>query len=535
MPISSNKYVNITSGVGGTSAISAKEFKLRLITADESIEENETLTFTDADSVGKFFGFDSEEYARAAYYFGFISKSITRPKSIDFSRWATAETPPMIISGRMDPLDRIKSLATAIVGQSTAIGIDSFADLSLEAKAPDAVTYIKPVSLSARKIAVANSYEDVAAAVELHFNDPYNPTYNQTKNALELVFSEDMSNGGEEWSGSPELYMNGYYDTVIESIPTWTDLLKSLGLSPLPNSNYVSVGASYAQSPVKALSLLAESNNNFGSFDFIPDLSLDDKVAVAEWNAARNNEFMYLTSCSKSEAQAYYDALKGYSGTGVTVRADDVTDEYPELLPAAILASQNWDKPAASQNYMYQVDDRLTPSVTSTTEATALDLLRVNYMGQTQEAGKNIQFFQRGVLMGDNASPTAMGVYANEMWLKSYLKSQFLNMFLAMPQVPADTVGIAMGTSYIDVAVNKAIDNGSIATGKTLTNTQKLYITELSGDENAWRDVSGRGYWYAVDISEQTLDGITQMVMDYTLIYSKRDSVDHVSGRHILI
>ena len=82
---------------------------------------------------------------------------------------------------------------------------------------------------------------------------------------------------------------------------------------------------------------------------------------------------------------------------------------------------------------MFQTDSRLTPSVTTDTEAKINDDLGVNYYGQTQEAGVNLSFFQKGRLTGGTTAPKAMGVHANEQWLKSYLKSQFLNKNASLP------------------------------------------------------------------------------------------------------
>ena len=122
---------------------------------------------------------------------------------------------------------------------------------------------------------------------------------------------------------------------------------------------------------------------------------------------------------------AYHDALIGFGGTGVTLY-DPANNDYPWLLPRALLASQQFDKPAASANYMYQNDARLKPVIDKTADANTFDALRMNYIGLTQEAGTNLQFYQRGVLMGGAQYPSAMGVYANEQWLKAYLKAGFL-------------------------------------------------------------------------------------------------------------
>ena len=58
---------------------------------------------------------------------------------------------------------------------------------------------------------------------------------------------------------------------------------------------------------------------------------------------------------------------------------------------------------------MYQQDSRVTTSVVGDTEADANDANETNYFGQTQEAGTNLTFFQKGRLMGGSTAPKAMG------------------------------------------------------------------------------------------------------------------------------
>ena len=62
-----------------------------------------------------------------------------------------------------------------------------------------------------------------------------------------------------------------------------------------------------------------------------------------------------------------------------------------------------------------------------------------------------------------------------------------------------------------------------------LTTTQKNYIKEITGDDKAYLDVQSRGYWYKVEVDA------TNNTMDYLLVYSKRDAVNKVEGRHVLI
>lgn len=81
MSISIKKYVDITSGVGGSAAVKERELILRLFTKDTKVPAGVVMEFTDINDVATTFGTASEEYKRAALYFGFVSKIITKAKN----------------------------------------------------------------------------------------------------------------------------------------------------------------------------------------------------------------------------------------------------------------------------------------------------------------------------------------------------------------------------------------------------------------------------------------------------------------------
>lgn len=499
MPINSNRYVDITSGVGGATAVDTRELKLRLYTTNELVPTGSIVNFRGADSALDYFG-DSEieEYKQAAYYFGFISKVITQPKNIQFARWADAATSSQIFGSKVATLDTLKTYTNAEI-DFTIGGVTT--------------------SVTGLDFSAASAYADIASAIQSAAQLAGGPLASATVaySAERTAFHFD-SNTTED--GEIE---------ITSASPA--GLLVDLGWDSLA---IFSDGIA-AQTVTEVVTDSTEINNNYGSFAFIPDLTLDQHEEAAIWNNGRNVEFQYYPRVLATDAQSYYDRLNGYAGTGVTLYKP-ANGDYPWLLPAALLASQEWDKPAASANYKYQRDARLTPTVTKNNDADFYDGIRINYYGVTQEAGTLLDFYQRGVLMGGSTAPTSMGVYANEQWFKAYLKAQFLNMFLAFQQVPADEEGEAILYSYIDAGIAEAKFNGSIAVGKQLTTTQKGYITQLTGDKNAWRDVQSKGWWRSVSIEQETdQSGVTTYYADYTIVYAKRDSIDRVVGRHTLI
>lgn len=497
MAINSNKYVQITSGVGGAAVTSARELLARIFTTNEQIPTGAVLKFSDPESVLAYFGSASEEYKRSISYFGFKSKAITSPRNINYARWADVDTSAQIFGSKADALSALQAITAGDIELILAgVPGDIVVDFSSAADYADVAT-----ELQTKIQALAGTFA----------------TTTVTYNALKTQFILD-TNGVADG----KLEINGL-DAVIDPIG-WSSLaIFSDGIA--------------TQTITDVLSNSTSLTNNFGSlvFTYNAALTIDQIEEASAWNVTRNNEFQYHVAVTKANAQAYFDALGGYAGCGRTIYDPTFTDEYHEMLPCALLASQDFTKPAAAVNYMYTQDSRLTPTVTDTIESNTFDAITTNYYGQTQEAGSQINFYQRGTLGGGSQDLRQMGVYANEQWLKSDLKAGFLNAFLAMTIIAADDSGRALALSVILETVEKANDNGAISQGKKLNNTQIQYIKQITGRDDVHFQVASTGSWYDAVIKEEVVNEVTEFYIDYTLIYAKRDAVNRVSGRHILI
>jgi hypothetical protein len=169
-------------------------------------------------------------------------------------------------------------------------------------------------------------------------------------------------------------------------------------------------------------------------------------------------------------------------------------------------------------------------------DADTYDALRVNYYGQTQKSGQEINFFQRGVMCGGAQAPTDMNVYSNEIWMRDSMGVAFMSLLLALAEVGTDSMGRSNLIATSQSVIQQALFNGTITTGKPFSNTQKLFVTQMTGDQNAWAQVQTIGYWLDVGFtSSVTVDGRTEFEANYTLIYSKNDAIRKVNGTHVLI
>ncbi len=280
------------------------------------------------------------------------------------------------------------------------------------------------------------------------------------------------------------------------------------------------------------LTSTTDTNNNFGSFVFAETLILDNVELAAAWADSQNVRYLYSEDVTSANATAWSAALIGLSGSALTLAQ---TNEYHKIMPCAILAATDYTLRSAVQSYMYQ-EFSATPTVTTTTLSNSYDALRVNYYGQTQTAGQNISFYQRGYMNGLATDPTDMGVFANEMWLKDAFSSALLSLLLSMPQVAANKIGRSQILGTLQSVISQALYNGVVSVGKALNNTQKEFITSITGDDKAWYKIQSVGYWVDCVIQDYvTVSGTTEYKAVYTLLYSKDGTVRSVVGSDILI
>lgn len=501
MAIRISKYVNIVSGIGAGNVVRQRDLVGRLFDDNSKIPVGTLLEMDTTADVGDYFGTTSPEYQRAQFYFSFISKNITRPEKIQFARFPGSNQPPRIYGNRI----------TATVAQFKEVLAGT---LSL-------VVGGTAANLAALDFSEDNSFSEVAntitAALAALADAP--AQIKQATVSFDAPTSAFLFQGGVAEDADVSVTRGGEGD--ISSLLGWTvDAIYSPGV--------------LARSAVDTLEDSLDQSTNFGSFLFMQAMSTEDKLTVAKWNDDRNVEFLFCTRCNDDDRVALSAALLSVNGTALTYAPDE--SEYDEMCPMMVMAATDYTRQDSVQNYMFQVFDGLTPKVTKTQLSNTLDAARINYYGQTQTAGQNLSFYQRGVLGGGQLDPVDMNVYANEMWLKDAARANLMTLLLTSARVSVDAGGRGQVIANLQDVVNRALNNGTIAVDKPLTAIQKAYITRETGDGLAWHQVQGTGYWLDAEMSSEiTTDGRTEWKCDYRLIYAKDDAIRSVDGTHTLI
>lgn len=503
MAINIIRYVDITSGVGAAVVVPRRNLIGRIFTTNPLLPTQSFIEFNDAADVGTYFGFTSVEYLRALFYFSWVSKNNTSPQKLSFARWVSSPEAAMIFGAKAAPL----ATYTAITSGSLGLTIGGVAE-----------------TFTAIDLSAATDLADVAAELQTAIRTGTGTQFT----AATVTF--DATRGGFDFvSGSAVAatitVQEGVGGTPIAGLIGW------LAGAILSNG-------SLTETITQTLTNSAAASNNFGSFIFMPTLTLSQAIEAATWNESQNVLYLYLVPVTTADVETanptWQDPALGLGGIGgCGAVLSNINTQYPEQVPMMILAATDYDEPNTTQNYMFQ-QFILSPSVSSDADANIMDTAKVNYYGQTQTAGQLIAFFQRGVLFGQGNDPLDMNVYANEMWLKDAAAANILTLLLAIAKVSANKQGRGQILTILQPVIDAALNNGTISVNKTLSQTQILFITQVTGDPQAYYQVQTIGYWIDCAIVPVTSPTVGFKAV-YTLVYSKDDVIRMVTGTHDLI
>lgn len=512
MPIRFSKYIDITSAIAAATVLQARQFGGRIYTPNTMVSPGTVLSFANDTDVGNFFGTQSEEFMRSQFYLGYVSPQITSPQQLSFARWVEAATPARIF-GAKNKVSTLAVLKTIIAGQITFVldGTD--------------------VTVSAISFSAATSLADVATELQTALNANANDVL------ATATVSYDAPNARFLFVGSSTETIAGTINTLQVGSGI-TDVAGNLGW-------YTAAGATMTNSapaaePIDTVIADVANNNNFGSFIFIANggamPTLSQVTAVAEQNATYNVQAQYYVLVNESNWQAWQTALGGIGGTALIYELQALAGNYTDMDAMCVLGATQFDSLNGAPGYMYTQFDQ-QPSVTDDTLSDTLDNARVNYYGNTQDNGQVVSFFQRGVMCGGASDLATMNVFANEQWLKAFAGTSFFNLMMALKNIGANVQGRGQLLGIMtQTIIPAALRNGTISVGKLLDDIQIQFITEKTGDVNAWQQVQNIGYWYDVQFTSAVAgSGITEYKAQYTLIYSKDDLVLAVDGTHALI
>ena len=501
MPISANRYVDIKSGINNIRTATEKDLIARIFTTNELVPKQEIKEFEGLDEVETYFGENSDEYKIAERYFGFISKYQTAPQKISFARDFSA--------GFNSYVKATKQTATL----ETIKGITEYKSLIMN-YGEERIT-----NLSASSFTSASSLSDVASVIQTAIRTSFSSTsklqsstftYNESSNTFKFDSGED---------DNVEMFFSGA-------------MAELLGIAD--DQNPISSEGAEATSYSNVFKYSYQKNNNFATFVFLGLTSASDIATLGQFvKQTYPSEFMMIVPVTTANASTIQTATAEIDGISLELCGDtEDTGKFNWIIPMAITATTDYNRENGTQNYMYNQFDGAVVMVDTDDDADTYDNLKVNYYGRTQTAGQKLAFYQRGILQGDYQD---QNILANEIWLKDALTTIYINYMLMTPNWYANKAGQAIGQALAMDIISRAKLNGTITTEKELTANDKVFIYNITANDEAWRQVYQEGYYLVTSITKETINSQTVYKFNYVLVYSKGDSIKKVEGKDILI
>lgn len=329
--------------------------------------------------------------------------------------------------------------------------------------------------------------------------------------------------------------------------------------------SFVNIGENEA--PVDALERINKDSNNFGSFCFLQggDYTCEQMKDVVVANDGYNYKYLFSlafpfeaggdesssdesaatgdTEVKDATAKAFQKYLSGSaetpSYTGYCLSLGRVKDEddkdvnfnYAAMMPMTIFASTDYNRANTATFFMFKQFDTQLATVSSDEVADVYDSAFVNYVGLVQVNGRRRAFFQRGV----NGNGEGTAIYCNEVWLKSRIATDIIDLMLSVERIPANEDGELIISNLISADAEIGINNGVIERNKTLTADQRRKVYNLTQDNEAYRQIEQGGYYLEVTIEKGTRFNTEEYKAIYRLIYAKGDAICAVEGTHLLV
>ena len=452
MAIPASQIVNVTPrliAAGGTDLV----MNGLLLTQNQLIPLSDmAVGFTNADDVGAYFGTMSDEYAFAVRYFLGYNNSFKKPRSL-------------VIASRV-----LISASGWLRGAKNAVTLaqlKAVTDGSMSIPVGGTV-----VNLSGLDFSSITSLSEAATIISTALNTSATATYSSFTGAFQIT-------SGTAGSDSNVGYASSYVPEGAETIPT--DLSQLLGLTEAlgavlsPGMDSMTVADNFAA--------IRSVTDNWVTFTNVYSAADSEILALAAWATGMGVDYLYvpwsndaelLDSASNTSIAAQLTAANAAATAGVYG-----SYEYAAFVMGAA-ASIDWDRINGVINFAHKGQSGLVPNVTDAQTAAALEANNWNFYGNYATRNDNFYLFFPGCMFGNYKF---IDPYINAIWLKNVIQVSCMAGLAASGRVPYNDAGYALIRAWLVDPVNRALRNGCIDTGVTLSESQKVQLIQEAGED----------------------------------------------------
>lgn len=447
MPIPASWIVSINPRLiqpGGTDL----EFNGLILTENALMPlSSMVMEFTAADAVGSYFGLDSAEYAQATQYFLGYNNSFAKPKRLMFGARVSEARAAFLRGGKFT---------------GTLASLQAVTDGSLKVTINGTVYTVTGLDFNAD-----TSYSDVAETIQTALAAELTST-TVTYSSLTGAFQITSPTTGAEST-----------ITYAEGGGSGTDISGTLGLTQAAGA--VLSQGSDELTPTANMAAIKQQTQNWVTFTTLYEAEDDEILALAEWASGQGVDYLYvpwsadalLTQQGSSNSIADQIEAAEYGATTLTYLNPETA-----VFVLGMIASIDWNRWQGVITTAFKHADGLAASVTDETTASLLENKKCNYIGKFATRNDDFTFFYNGSMFGEYAW---IDTYINAIWLKNVMQVAIMNGLTSAGRVPYNERGYALIRSWLQDPINRAIKNGCIDTGVTLSESQKAQVANEAG------------------------------------------------------
>lgn len=426
------------------------EFNGLFLTRNATIPTDKpVLTYSSADAVAEFFGFDSTEYAVALSYFDGITNKQTSPKTILFGRRIDVGVSGWLRGGKYS--GTLADLRVVTAG-SLVLEIDGV-----------------QVSLTEIDLSKVTSFSDVAEVLTAKLG-AMSGSVSISYSSLHKAFIITSGSIGEASSV-------GYAETAAAG----TDLSEILSLTA-DTGAIVSAGSD-ALSVTANIAAIRAVTENWFSFT---TLWVTGNVEILEFAKWANDNYGWLYVPYSEAATLPMQNVDTDIASLLIENAYDHTAiiygslQYAVMLISAI-AGVAWQRLNGVMTFAFKRMSGLAAYVTNETEAVTLESKNCNYYGKFATRNQDFTFFYPGKLSASDYG--FVDSYVNAVWLNNSLQLALVDGLTSVNSAPYNDTGYTMLRAWMMDTILAAVNNGVIHTGVSLSEAQRNQLMNEAGED----------------------------------------------------
>lgn len=491
MAIPASRIANVVPSVLAAAG-SALDLNGLILSENAAIPSGTLMPFSTAADVGAFFGLTSTEYLMSQIYFEGQNGATTTPGKLYFGAYSATPTAAFLRSGSLAGMSLTQ--LQALSGTLT-VTIDGTPNTSAS------------INLSS-----ASSFTAAAATIEAAFTSP-DFTVDFDTQLSAFVFTSNTTG-----TSSTAAY------ATTGTLATGLNLTQATGA-------VISQGA-VASTPATAMPVFAAAAGDWAGFSTTWEPVLADKEAFSAWTAVQGRRYFYagydtdVNALTAGNTQTWLAAVIAANEDG-TIGIWSANDAEGALEAAAVLgwaASLNFTQTNGRTTLAERSFSGLTPTVTTSAAASALEANGYNYYGDFATSSTQWQFFYNGSITGQYDWADS---YVCQIKLNADLQDAMMNLLTSVNSIPYNAAGYALIHAALADPINAALNFGTIRTGITLSasQVQELY-NAVGADVSQALNASG----YYLDIKDAAPSTrVARQSPPMTLFYNDGGSVQALS------